>query len=39
MYDKTKKYFHQLLDGLYLVHFVDIHEGVDDEIFGEVVLQ
>ena len=32
MYDMTKEYFHQLLDGLHLVLVVDVHdhEGVDD---------
>ena len=36
----TKKYFHQLLDGLQLVLVVDVHEGVQDEkTFGKVVLQ
>ena len=28
MYDMTKKYFHQLLDGLHLVLIVDDGEGV-----------
>ena len=28
MQDMTKKYFHQLPDGLHLVHVVDVREGV-----------
>ena len=28
MFDMTKKYFHQLLDGLPLVLVVDVREGV-----------
>ena len=31
MYNITKKYFQQLLDGLHLVLVVDVHEGVGDE--------
>ena len=31
MYDMTKKYFHQLLDGLHLVLVFDVYEGVDNE--------
>ena len=35
MYDMTKKNFHQLLDGLYLVLVVDVCEGVQhvSEVF------
>ena len=40
MYDMTKKYFHQLLDGLHLVLVVDVHEGADEEKnLEKVVLQ
>ena len=38
MYDMTKKYFHQLLDGLHLVLVVDVHAGVADNL-GKAVLQ
>ena len=33
MYNMTKKYFYQLLDGLHLALVVDVREGVFEKVF------
>ena len=38
MYNMTKKYFHQLLDGLHLELVVDVREGVHVQHVSEELL-